>query len=216
MNLINFGNLNLGVFRAGESAGLFLVVKPNVLSGGHSYTFVVDVVDEYGSASANATVAVNTPPSNGSFSVSPDSGDALQTIFTLAAANWSDSDLPITYTYFTVFSSMAEGASTSDGTVRVSISSSGTTLPAGDETKNNSISLALEAMDSLGAVTFADGVFATVVYAGDDASGFVANVTNDIEELIALGDTEEAVTAITWCVVSSGVVSSPDVSPPVP
>jgi hypothetical protein len=135
LNLINFGNLNLGVFRAGESAGLFLVVKPNVLSGGHSYKFVVDVVDEYGSASANATVAVNTPPSNGSFSVSPESGDALQTIFTLAAANWSDSDLPITYTYFTVFSSMAEGASASDGTVRVSISSSGTTLPAGDETK---------------------------------------------------------------------------------
>ena len=183
--------------RAGTSAGTFLVVKPNILSGGRSYTFFVTVVDQYGSASANTTVAINAPPSNGSFSVSPESGNALQTIFSLAAASWSDSDLPITFAYFTVFSAV-EGASASDGLVLVRTDTI-TTLPAGEETQNNTVSLALEATDSLGAVTFADGVFATVVYAGDDASGFVANVTDEIEELIALGDTEEAVTAITWC-----------------
>jgi hypothetical protein len=45
------------------------------------------------------SVATNGPPIGGSFSVSPLSGVALTTYFTLAAADWFDEDLPLTYQF---------------------------------------------------------------------------------------------------------------------
>ena len=45
---------------------------------------------------AYTTLVINGPPMGGTFSVAPNTGQALITVFTLTSAGWADVDLPIT------------------------------------------------------------------------------------------------------------------------
>jgi hypothetical protein len=99
-------------FKAGTSS-FSLALFADVLVAGLSYTFELSA--SYGSALdseaavANVTVLMNTPPSGGSLSVSPTTGEALTDKFFFSTHGWSDdvSDLPLSYvlSYYTVSSS---------------------------------------------------------------------------------------------------------------
>jgi len=48
-------------------------------------------------ARASMTLYYNNPPELGSMTVSPSSGQAIATEFTLTATGWNDDDLPLSY-----------------------------------------------------------------------------------------------------------------------
>jgi len=82
--------------------GRNLVVKPNQLKGGLTYQFTcLGWRGKKGGSSGQASVdkIVNVKPIPGSCTVSPQSGIALNTSFTIKCQNWVDDDLPLTYTY---------------------------------------------------------------------------------------------------------------------
>eukprot|EP01043_Picozoa_sp_COSAG02_P042273 COSAG02_NODE_3581_length_6531_cov_11.484764_2_plen_1709_part_00 len=51
-------------------------------------------------AADSVELLFNTPPKNGRFSMSPESGSALSTPFTLEAEQWADGDTPLRYAFF--------------------------------------------------------------------------------------------------------------------
>jgi hypothetical protein len=84
-----------------------LVLLPNSLSGGATYSFMVtltSVANPSMSVSANVSFSVNAAPANGACSSSPESGTALVTSFNLACSGFSDDpeDLPLSYSFSVV------------------------------------------------------------------------------------------------------------------
>jgi hypothetical protein len=76
-----------------------ITVKPNVLLSGGIYTFRLSV-NAFGNIGwAEASIRLNIPPSQGELRVSPESGYALQTVFSFMISGWQDAelDLPIMY-----------------------------------------------------------------------------------------------------------------------
>ena len=75
-------------------------------TGTISFEYVyIDVVASNSTNYGTATyqLAVNTPPTAGSFSVSPEYGQSLKTIYNLTATGWSDDDIPLTYQFYYAF-----------------------------------------------------------------------------------------------------------------
>jgi len=90
---------------------LVTVLQLGALTEGQTYNFRLtasvapipgDTTSNITSSFSELSVVVNSPPSSGSFVVSPGSGVALTTSFTLACASWVDdeSDLPLSYAFF--------------------------------------------------------------------------------------------------------------------
>ncbi len=139
------------VFASGTNEK-YLKVPENTLSSDLRYAFTCAVQDPAGN-SGNATVKleVNRAPRLGSFAVSPASGVADDTSFTLSAIGWNDDDLPLQYrfsyedpsvgTYFPI------GERSASGTVMV------TSLPdmISKSAKSATIQLRLEVFDALNA-----------------------------------------------------------------
>jgi hypothetical protein len=48
---------------------------------------------------ASITVTINDPPVSGDFSVAPDQGNEISTVFTMTCLDWLDDDLPINYVF---------------------------------------------------------------------------------------------------------------------
>ena len=82
-----------------------LVVYPNVLDSSTVYRFELTVTesnrdeDDFGFASF--TLPPNSPPKNGSCSISPQRGITLSTQFTFSCSRWIDDDLPLEYQFST-------------------------------------------------------------------------------------------------------------------
>lgn len=83
-----------------------LVVAPNVFSPGSTVTFRLTATTLGTSGSALSSYSdiifiANTSPKSGSFVVSPDSGDALSTVFSFLSSGWTDDveDLPLQYLF---------------------------------------------------------------------------------------------------------------------
>ncbi|CAG9321664.1 unnamed protein product [Blepharisma stoltei] len=76
----------------------YLVIPPNSLASGFSYTLLASVDNEF---SFTWTFYVNNPPNNGKLMVVPSSGLEMSTIFTVAALNWEDpeNNLPLQYSF---------------------------------------------------------------------------------------------------------------------
>lgn len=77
------------------------VVK-NALTAGVTYTFRLVATDINGNTGFGAiTIDVNAPPSSGTFSVSPRVGYAINDLFTLTCARWTDevADMPLKYAF---------------------------------------------------------------------------------------------------------------------
>ena len=88
-------------FLAGTLTGTNLIVRAGSLDEGKSYRFrlIVTGSASKASASADSIFTVNLRPINGTLSVSPTVGVALEDRFTLTAAYWYDEDLPLVYKY---------------------------------------------------------------------------------------------------------------------
>lgn len=95
------------VFSKAEAAKgiLFPLSFPaNVLTQGTSVTFRLSAIF---SAAINPNLAsvceiivtVNSAPTGGKITITPPSGNALQTIFSIISSEWSDVDLPLTYEF---------------------------------------------------------------------------------------------------------------------
>ena len=79
---------------------VFLSLSPNSLDSGRIYSFSLTCQLTNGiTVSSSLSVMVNAPPSGGSFSVSPSSGQEVLVPFTLLCNDWWDSDLPIRYQF---------------------------------------------------------------------------------------------------------------------
>lgn len=113
----NFTSLQLSTMASTQTSlttvnpsGLPLIVpfeitlRPYSLTAGLRYTFAISAV--YGNMSSGNLIAtsyisivLNTPPMNGVFTVTPTSGQALNTTFLLQTGNWQDdaTDYPLTY-----------------------------------------------------------------------------------------------------------------------
>merc|ERR1711871_1047950 len=48
---------------------------------------------------ASISITINDAPIPGKFSVSPDHGKEMSTLFTMTCVNWSDDDLPLTFAF---------------------------------------------------------------------------------------------------------------------
>lgn len=88
-----------------ELSSQSLVVLPGALRPGASVRFRLDATDSGGSSFAEVVVPVSGVPVGtnsrpaGTVSVSPLSGFGLSTAFTLAAQDWTDSDLPLFFAF---------------------------------------------------------------------------------------------------------------------
>jgi hypothetical protein len=83
-----------------------LLISANSLMASGVYTFYLTAMLSSGDMSyASIKVTVNSPPSPGSFIVTPTRGQAVTDVFTLYANNWVDADLPLTYLFGFVSSS---------------------------------------------------------------------------------------------------------------
>jgi hypothetical protein len=93
-NVLSTVTTSIGALSSGVSVSL--VLAANALPPMATVQFALSC----GSAVASVTVVTNGCPQGGSYTVSPGTGVALTTSFTLAASSWVDADVPLTYQYW--------------------------------------------------------------------------------------------------------------------
>jgi predicted XRE-type DNA-binding protein len=128
---------------------MILVLPPNSLHCGESYTFGLTSLLSYPgiSTSSAITVKVNFAPSSGSFLVSPASGFALIDSFFFSCFQWTSDHLPLSYQFSYVSQTQIKLSVRS-----LSIVSYGSSvLPAGLPSKNDSVLCVADVFDSLNA-----------------------------------------------------------------
>ena len=78
-----------------------VVLLPNVLLPGRSYTFRLNIITNEGKNYAETTISTNKPPSSGYIRTYPEISTTATTRFTTYADSWTDefSDLPLTYKF---------------------------------------------------------------------------------------------------------------------
>ncbi|XP_065069836.1 uncharacterized protein LOC135694887 isoform X2 [Rhopilema esculentum] len=75
-----------------------LLMKPNVLSFGVMYTIKMKATALDGATYEQVYIVnVNEPPKNGSCTMSPNEGFAINTLFLVNCTGWTDPDVPLTY-----------------------------------------------------------------------------------------------------------------------
>ena len=79
----------------------FLKISPGVLQEGGSYVLQLDVSQGLNTGFSQQSLTTNQPPQNGTCTVSPTSGDAGSTKFTISCTEWADDPLdePFSYRY---------------------------------------------------------------------------------------------------------------------
>lgn len=87
-----------------SSPKIYLALSPNTLQIGVSYTFSLicnsqSAWGERASALASLSVVVNEAPRPGKFHLEPMEGYAFEDTFIFTSYGWTDTDLPISYTY---------------------------------------------------------------------------------------------------------------------
>ena len=98
-----------------------LAIMPDALEAGATYTFLL--LAQYPSSSNSkweeVTIVINSPPSDGSLEVTPNTGTTMATEFYFATFDWQDDvdDLPITYIMYT---KSDPGASTAMSVIKTS------------------------------------------------------------------------------------------------
>jgi hypothetical protein len=170
-----------------------LLIPGNVLSAGSTVTFRLSA-DRAGAVSSvyqsysEVSVVVNAPPTSGIFSVSPSHGEALSTLFTMAATGWTDSpeDLPLSFAF-------AYGTSVEGGQLalqsRQGTNTATAELPAGKVSLDFVVLLYGSIYDSMLASTAAERAVVVREVASDALSGYVDNSLNTFA---ATQDTSQA------------------------
>jgi hypothetical protein len=139
------------------TTGVYLSLAANSLSVGASFTFTLScvlvdaVTGSLSSASyASVDVSTNSPPTPGTYTVSPMSGIELLTTFEMSARYWVDIDIPISYEFG--FTSAATGETFVVQTKGLNAIATAF-LAAGSASANYSLATSTQVFDSLGAST---------------------------------------------------------------
>jgi hypothetical protein len=184
-------------FAAGGDAKLTFTLSvscPAVQSGSSGATSMVV-------SSTALDVFVNSPPSLGLLSVTPEAGVELQTVFALAAKWFADADLPLSYSFgFTsrsfasLLSGGASNATSSYGLGLVSQSNLlEATLASPDRLKPASISVFVQVADSLGASTTASSLVLVAPLPRAQAAAAAMSVLVNSSTMMTTADLKQAV-----------------------
>jgi hypothetical protein len=151
-----------------QSFSLYLALPANSLSIGSSYTFGLKCQLSFPGKSALSTITVNvnSPPTPGSFTISPISGREILDSFTFLCNQWIDTNLPLSYQFSYLSLSGTKIVIRSSSI----ISYTSTILPGGSKTNNGSLIALADIYDSLSANT-TSSVIVRVVSSADFFSG---------------------------------------------
>merc|ERR1711871_1774999 len=99
--MLTNGDASFNLTRANLATSINSVIKPDKLSVGITYSFMLKASDSGGKGFAEIDVPINIPPRGGTFTVSPLEGIASNTTITLTLRGWTDNveDLPLKYQY---------------------------------------------------------------------------------------------------------------------
>lgn len=151
-------------------------------------TEATSVVNSY----SEVVVQANTPPSGGTFTVSPTSGSSLSTKFNLNSAGWVDepSDYPLYYDFrYTLSSTSPFLTIQSKGPTNTATSD----FPAGSESANYYLILSSRIYDSLGGYATASGKVQVTVNNNIDVSSYLSD---NLQSAISSGNSDLAFQAV--------------------
>ena len=178
----------------------FLALAPDALAAGYAYRFRLDASDANGAAAAFLTLRRNAPPAGGSLAVSPQTGTALSTVFTVTAAGWADDDAPLAYR----FTARVVGAPAAEREQQLQdfspLASYRGTLPGGLDAEGGAVVVAVRVRDALGATSAAAEVEVASTWPAlaTEAAATEATVAavRSAEALIKAGGAEPALNAV--------------------
>jgi hypothetical protein len=128
--------------------GIYLALKPNSLAAGRFYSFGMKCqLNGNIQTTSFITIAVNSPPSLGSFEIAPSSGTAYVDLFHLICNSWTDSDLPLYYQ----FSFLSTTGLTLITKTLTTLSYTETVLPEGLKENNKKVTCQADVYDNLNA-----------------------------------------------------------------
>ena len=194
-------NLNAAGFAASTSLTTrYLALAPDALAAGYAYRFRLDALDANGAAAAFLTLRRNAPPSGGAVAVSPASGTALSTVFTVTAAGWVDDNAPLAYR----FTARVVGTSAAEPAQQLQdfspLASYEGTLPGGLDAEGGAVVVAVQVRDALGATSAAAEarVASTwpVLATEEAATEATVAAVRSAEALIKAGGAEPAMNAV--------------------
>ncbi|KAK3742747.1 hypothetical protein QZH41_018953, partial [Actinostola sp. cb2023] len=170
---------------------LALVLAAHSLSNGVSYKFRVTVAHADSTAIGETIITTNAAPSQGSLVISPTSGTAMETLFILVAeVGWSDDpdDYPLKYQCGYISKNQEEiilnffGESSRIEDVK---------FPPGNAASSDSLTVFVDCMDALGAVTRQTTVI--TVLPKVITIEFLDNSKDDIQRSLDSGDWNAAI-----------------------
>ena len=216
---VAFGGINIDMSANGDSRSS-LVFPENTLIPGQNYGFELSAQDTEGISKTTVYVTVNTPPSGGTFTVSPPSGRSGVTSFALIASGWSTNpnNYPLSYIFY-VANKDSSGALVSRNPLSgVQLNQVyNTTLPIGVDS-NNRVFLQVDVSDAYGATVTIEinAIVMKPVQDGEEV-GFVQDQTSSngrLAKKIALGDPlliVNTINEITSVLNNASVLNSNDV-----
>jgi hypothetical protein len=125
-----------------------LLIGANQLPQRVSLTFTL----RCGKSSVSALVTTNGSPLPGKYSINPNFGYELNTVFSFVASDWADSDLPLTY-QFSFYSFSSDTFLVTQGQSQISYASS--VLPAGLTSDDFLVNCSVEVYDTYNASVLA-------------------------------------------------------------
>lgn len=202
------GDLASPAVTATGNAGSSLVIRPGVLQGGSTYSFALTATDGSGSSTAAFTVAVNAPPSGGKMAVTPASGTAMSTVFTVGVSGWTGAAQPLLYQL-----SYVPPDSPGAAPVVLSPFSPAPTMRVQLPGGASAVQLLLSVQDARGAVAqSAASAFVTVAWPSlptpDQAVAFAAGATAAATSALETGDVAGAINAARTAAASFNAAAS--------
>jgi Ca2+-binding EF-hand superfamily protein len=140
------------------------------------------------SAWSEATVlVVMNPPPIGAVSIQPSSGQAVSTVFNLTATNWVDTDLPLTYEFFSASGTTSQGILA----MHSSASNLAIALPQGDAKEDFKLAVGVRVTDSFEGV----GQATTIATVTQFVLAPNADILSMADQFLAGTDTDSVATA---------------------
>jgi len=157
-----------------------LLLFQNVLNVGVSYTFTLTATQMYTGAIAaysSITLLVNAPPTSGYFTISPEQGTPLSTVFAFAAPDWNDdvTDFPLLFDFAYKLSSSSDELALQYLVVQ---SYTDSVLPAGLSSYNFSVVGVMRVRDAYDSFSEAFQTVRVVLEDGTDAGALALSYLN--------------------------------------